>query len=116
MNRRKIGESYEEAAGVYLQKRDTAGGKNPDAVRRSGSDRIGTGNILYFRSEIQKDLRRRLSGGGSGIGKKENMPCMDYYLYYKRLGESIPVRFDVVAICGESVNWYQNAFDYIRPY
>lgn len=52
-----------------------------------------------------------------GTGKQKKIcGVADYYLYQRRLGESIPVRFDVVAICGECVNWYQNAFDYIRRY
>ena len=35
-----------------------------------------------------------------------------YYLYRNHRGKSIPVRFDVIAICADRVNWYQNAFDY----
>lgn len=65
MNRRKIGESYEEAAGVYLQKKGIRLAEKNFRCRpgRSGSDRLGRGISCFFRSEIQKDLRRRLSGG-----------------------------------------------------
>ena len=34
------------------------------------------------------------------------------YLYLKRCSVTQPVRFDVVAICGEQIKWYQNAFPY----
>ena len=73
------------------------------------------------RKETSGAVRKKKNAGypeeSVGTGKQKKIcGVADYYLYQRRLGESIPVRFDVVAICGECVNWYQNAFDYIRRY
>ena len=38
------------------------------------------------------------------------------YLYKNKVRAEQPVRFDVVAICGEQIKWYQNAFLYCAAY
>ena len=37
----------------------------------------------------------------------------DYYRMVHKIGEFTAIRYDVVAICGEQLTWYQNAFAYI---
>lgn len=37
----------------------------------------------------------------------------DYYRYMHRLGSSTMVRYDVIAIQGENIQWIQNAFPHI---
>lgn len=47
--------------------------------------------------------------------RKQRKICRvaDYYRYIHRLGDSIGVRYDVVAIQGEEISWIQNAFPHL---
>ncbi len=48
--------------------------------------------------------------------RKQRKICRvsDYYRMIHRMGDFSSVRFDVVAICGEEISWFRNAFDYIE--
>lgn len=49
-----------------------------------------------------------------GIAKQKQIcKVADYYRYKHRLSISTPVRYDVVAIYNEEIQWYQNAFPHI---
>ena len=37
----------------------------------------------------------------------------DYYRVVHHCMEDTPIRFDVVAVDGETINWVKNAFDYL---
>ena len=47
--------------------------------------------------------------------RKQRQICKvaDYYRYIHRLGENIAVRYDVIAVQGEEIEWLQNAFPHI---
>ena len=47
--------------------------------------------------------------------RKQRKICKvaDYYRMMHQIGEFSPVRYDVVAICGTEITWYQNAFAHI---
>ncbi len=116
MNKRQIGESYEEAAALFLERRGVRILERNFRCRQGEIDLIGQhGEYLVF-----FEVKYRRSGSAGLPAQAVNVPkqrklcrAAKYFLYKRSLGESIPVRFDVVAICGESVDWYQNAFDYI---
>lgn len=119
MNKRELGESYEGAAGLYLQKKGVRIAERNFRCRQGEVDLIGWDGeyLVFFEVKYRKNKKTGYPEESVGTAKQKKIcGVADYYLYQKRLGESIPVRFDVVAICGECVNWYQNAFDYIRRY
>nr|WP_308626207.1 YraN family protein [uncultured Eisenbergiella sp.] len=119
MNKREIGESYEEAACLYLRKKGIRITERNFRCRQGEVDLIGRDGdyLVFFEVKFRKNKTLGYPEEAVGYAKQKKIcKVADYYLYQKRLGESIPVRFDVVAICGESVNWYQNAFDYIGGY
>ena len=74
MNRRKIGESYEEAAGVYLQKKGIRLAEKNFRCRQGEVDLIGwDGEYLVF---FEVKYRRTCDGGIDWNRKtKENMWC-----------------------------------------
>ena len=37
----------------------------------------------------------------------------DYYRMIHHMGDFSAVRFDVVAVCGDRIRWFRNAFDYV---
>lgn len=116
MNTRKTGEAYEEAAALYLkrqgiiilEKNYRSRGGEIDLVGRDGE------YLVFFEVKYRRDSRMGYPAEAVGLEKQRRI-CRTarWYLYERRCPESIPIRFDVVAICGKSVNWYQNAFDYI---
>ena len=49
-----------------------------------------------------------------GVAKQKRIcRVADYYRMIHHQGESVPVRFDVVAIDGGNLRWIKNAFYYI---
>ena len=49
-----------------------------------------------------------------GIAKQKQIcKVADYYRFKNRLSTSTPVRYDVVAIYNQEIQWYQNAFPHI---
>ena len=47
--------------------------------------------------------------------KKQNTICRvsDYYRMKKGYSDDTAVRYDVLAVNGDVITWYKNAFDYI---
>ncbi len=71
--------------------------------------------LVFFEVKYRKNADAGLPAEAVGTPKQRRIcRTAKYYLYRKHYGESVPVRFDVVAVCAERVNWYQNAFDYMR--
>lgn len=49
-----------------------------------------------------------------GIAKQRQICKVgDYYRFLHHLSSVTPIRYDVIAIQGENINWYQNAFSHI---
>lgn len=44
------------------------------------------------------------------LKQKKIISCAKYYLYSHKYPVDFPVRFDVISICGDSINWIKNAF------
>ena len=116
MNKREIGESYEEAAALYLKEQGVRIIEKNFRCRQGEIDLIGWHGdyLVFFEVKYRKNAETGYPAEAVGIQKQRKI-CRTaaYFLYQRKLGESIPVRFDVVGICGEHVSWYQNAFDYI---
>lgn len=116
MNKREIGEAYEEAALLYLERQGVRILERNFRCRQGEVDLIGQdGDYLVF---FEVKYRRTASAGypaeAVGYGKQKKIcRAAAFFLYQRKANEGIPVRFDVVAVCGESVNWYRDAFDYV---
>ena len=71
--------------------------------------------LVFFEVKYRKNADAGFPAEAVGTVKQRKIcRTAKYYLYRKHYGESVPVRFDVIAVCAERVNWYQNAFDYMR--
>lgn len=67
---------------------------------------------------VEVKYRRSKSNGYAAEAvhyKKQRQICKvaDYYRCIHKLGEDTAVRYDVVAVQGEEVEWIQNAFPHI---
>lgn len=112
-NRRAVGREYEEAAAGYLEN------KGYVILERNYGDRKGEIDIiakdgmeLVF---IEVKYRRNLEKGDPAeavhpLKQRKIREAARRYLYRNDLGEEIPCRFDVVAILGQEIRLFQDAF------
>ena len=116
MNTRQKGTDKEVLAASYLERH---GVKVLEKNFRSHSgevDLIGQdGDCLVF---IEVKYRRSVNKGSALEAvdiRKQKQICKvaDYYRFLHKIGAYSPMRYDVVAIQGESVIWVKNAFCHI---
>lgn len=116
MNTRKKGKEYEEKAAEYLRSQGVWILECNYRVRIGEIDLVGRdGEYLIF---FEVKYRRNNATGSPAEAvtyRKQKTICRvaDYYRMFHQVGEFTPVRYDVVAICGEEITWYQNAFAHI---
>ena len=116
MNRRGIGNKYEERAAEYIRSHGAR------ILERNYRNRMGeidiiaddAGTICFIEVKYRKDDASGDPAEAVGV-KKQFAICRlaDHYRMIKGLPEDIPYRFDVTAIKGEEIHWYKNAFSYI---
>ena len=116
MNRRKVGSAYEKKAGAFLE---TQGLKilcynfrnrygEIDLVARDGQ------TVVFVEVKYRKNSEKGRPEEAVDCRKKRRIcRVADYYRMLHGMGDFSPVRFDVVAICGEEITWFRNAFDYV---
>ena len=116
MNTRKKGAAYEQTAIEYLQGRGVVILEHNYRNRRGESGIIGRDGeytvfceVKYRRDDAKGDPAEAVNYG------KQRTICRvaDYYRMIHHMGDLTPVRYDVIAICGEEITWYQNAFEHI---
>lgn len=119
MNTRKKGAEYEEIAIKYLQSHGVAILEHNYRNRKGEIDIIGKegGYTVFFEVKYRKDNSKGYPVEAVNFRKQKNI-CMvaDYYRMVHQMGDSTPVRYDVVAICGKEITWYKNAFEHIYYY
>lgn len=117
MNTREVGTRKEETACAYLAENGVRVKKRNFRCRSGEIDVIGyDGEYLVF---FEVKYRKSSSDRGSaleavGIGKQKKIcRVADYYRMIHRCPLDMPIRFDVVAIDGDDIQWIKNAFEYI---
>lgn len=118
MNKRKVGSVYEKMAGAFLESQGL------EIVCYNFRNRYGEIDIVardkktvvFVEVKYRRGAKRGLPQEAVDFRKKRRIcRVADYYRMLHGMGDFFPVRFDVVAICGEEITWFQNAFDYISP-
>lgn len=116
MNTRQKGTDMELLAVEYLKQ------KGMRIVARNFRNRQGEIDIIGYHNHylVFVEVKYRNSEAkGSALEavdiRKQRQICKvaDYYRYLHRLGEDTMLRYDVVAIQGEQIQWIQNAFSHI---
>ncbi|MDE7322709.1 MAG: YraN family protein [Lachnospiraceae bacterium] len=116
MNTRKKGEEYECVAAKYLQSHSVEILERNYRNYKGEIDIIGKDGeyTVFFEVKYRKDNSRGYPGEAVNYGKQKTIcRVADYYRMIHHMGEFTPVRYDVVAICGEEITWYKNAFEHI---
>ncbi len=115
INKRQTGTEYESLAVTYLEKRGVRILERNFRNRFGEIDIIGKDGeyLVFFEVKYRRDLRK-----GSPIEAVSPKKChnickvADFYRMKHGIGEFSPVRFDVISICGEEIQWFRNAFAY----
>ncbi len=111
-----MGAVWEQKAAEYLEARGMKIKERNFRNRQGEIDIIGyhDGYLVFVEVKYR-------SGNDKGYAaeavdyRKQRQICKvaDYYRYIHRLGENIAVRYDVIAVQGEEIEWLQNAFPHI---
>ena len=116
MNKREKGAQKEEQVCAYLLSKGVKITERNFRCRQGEIDIIGyDGDYLVF-FEVKYRSSRNMGSAAEAVGPaKQRKICRvaDYYRMIHRYGDDMPVRFDVVAIDGETLQWIKNAFYYV---
>ncbi len=118
MNTRKTGAVYEQIAIEYLQRQGVVILEHNYRNRRGEIDIVGRDGeyTVFFEVKYRKDDAMGYPVEAVNRNKQRTIcRVADYYRMMHHMGDFAPVRYDVVAICGEEITWYQNAFEHIYP-
>ena len=113
MNKRQTGTQKEQLAASYLEAQGMRIIEQNFRCKQGEIDIIGTHNgYLVF---VEVKYRNSLVKGSAKEAVDDKKQCRicrvaDYYRVLHKLGENTSVRYDVVAIQGNEIQWIQNAF------
>lgn len=117
MNKRKVGADYEAIASEFLIQNGMKIIEYNFQNRKGEIDLIGQhdGYLVFVEVKYRQNERKGNPVEAVTYGKQKNIcRVADYYRYLHKIDEYTAFRYDVVAICGEEITWYQNAFDHIH--
>lgn len=114
-NKRVLGANYEQNACDYLTD------NNIQILDRNFRCRIGEVDIIgrdedaliFFEVKYRKNLSTGYPSEAVDYRKQRKISKVaDYYRYAKKIPDNMNIRFDVISIVGDEINWYKNAFPY----
>ncbi|MCM1325316.1 MAG: YraN family protein [Bacteroidales bacterium] len=116
MNKRRLGFHKEQIAADYLTARGMRIVERNFRGHQGEIDIVGyEGNCLVF-VEVKYRSGKTFGSAAAAVDiKKQQQICKvaDYYRFLHHVSENAMVRYDVVAIDGEEIQWIPNAFPHI---
>lgn len=116
MNTRKKGAAYEQVAAAYLQNHGMRILERNYRNRRGEIDLIGKDGeyTVFIEVKYRKDDEKGNPAEAVNFAKQKTIcKVADYYRMTHGMGEFCAVRYDVIAIEGDVITWYKNAFAHI---
>lgn len=113
LNKRKIGEEYEEAAVRYLEQ------AGYEVIERNFRCKLGEIDIIakdhcylvFIEVKYRSSARYGLPIEAVDIKKQKTIyRVAQWYLKEHKIGNNIDIRFDIVCILGDKITLYKNAF------
>lgn len=116
MNTREKGTEQEQLAATYLEARGMKIAEQNFRCRQGEIDIVGyhNGYLVFVEVKYRKNTQK-----GSALEavnkRKQQQICKvaDYYRYTRKVSARTGIRYDVVAIQDEKIEWLQNAFPHI---
>jgi putative endonuclease len=115
MNKRQVGAQKEEQVCAYLAKRGVVILEQNFRCRQGEIDIIGRDGeyLVFFEVKYRSGNTKGSAAEAVGITKQKKIcRVADYYRMKHHCAEDTPIRFDVVAVDAQKINWIQNAFAY----
>lgn len=116
MNKRSVGADYEQKAADYLEKNGFQIVERNFHCRQGEIDIIGLheGQLVFVEVKYRRNEKAGFPEEAVDF-KKQSRICRtsDYYRLKHPAYGNMQIRYDVITICGESLKWYPNAFEYI---
>ena len=116
MNTRKAGAEYEALAEQYLKKQGIEIIEKNYRNRKGEIDLIGRDQeyLIFFEVKYRKSEKTGNPAEAVTFYKQKKIcQVADYYRLIHGISEFSAIRYDVIAICGDEITWYQNAFSHI---
>lgn len=116
MNKRATGAAWEQKAAEYLEASGMKLAERNYRNSRGEIDIIGyhAGYLVFVEVKYRSSTAGGYAAEAVTPGKQRKIcRVADYYRYTHGLGENTAVRYDVVAIQGDRIEWLQNAFPHI---
>lgn len=113
MNNRAVGTTKEQAAAAFLRQKGMRIVETNFRCKQGEVDIIGwhNGYLTFVEVKYRKSEKMGFPEEAVHEGKQRRIrKCAEVYLYIKGFDKSPPIRFDVIAMCGEQIRWYRNAF------
>ena len=115
-NKRETGSAYERLAADFLEKRGCRILKMNYRNRFGEIDLVGKdGDDLVFFEVKERRTGQAGSAAEAVTLSKQKKICAvsDTYRFMEKVSPDTQIRYDVIAIDGNKINWIKNAFEYI---
>ncbi len=115
MNKREIGAQKEEEARKYLEQNGVCIKECNFRCRQGEIDLIGYDGAYLVFFEVKYRAGQGLGSAVEAVGitkQKKICKVSDYYRMLHECPGDTPIRFDVIAVDGDRIEWLQNAFPY----
>lgn len=115
MNTREIGTRKEEDACAYLMQNGIRIVSRNFRCRQGEIDIIGYDKeyLVFFEVKYRGSDAKGSAAQAVGVGKQKKIcRVADYYRMIHACPGDTPIRFDVIAIDNDKIEWFQNAFSY----
>lgn len=116
VSKRSLGKEREAQAAAYLQEYGMHIAETNFYSRWGEIDLIGyhRGCLVFVEVKYRRNEKTGTPESAVTLQKMRKIcRCADYYRYLHHYGNDRPFRYDVVAIAGENVRWYENAFEHV---
>lgn len=117
MNKRSVGSKYEDMAVSFLEANGVKIIERNFRSRFGEIDIVGHDGSYYIFCEVKYRKTGTAGDPAMAVDVKKQYRISrvaDYFRVYRKLKDTDNVRFDVIAILGEMIEWYKNAFYYIQ--
>jgi putative endonuclease len=116
MNKRSVGSKYEDMAVSFLYAQGVKVIERNFRSRYGEIDIVGHDGDYYIFFEVKYRKTGALGDPALAVDQRKQYRISrvaDYFRVYRKLKDNDNVRFDVIAILGDEIKWYKNAFEYI---
>lgn len=116
-NKRQVGAEYEKRAEQFLCKEGILILERNFRCRQGEIDLIGKHQncLVFVEVKYRSSNQAGLPEEAVGIAKQKRIcRVAEFYLYTHQQYGNCMIRYDVVAIAGNQLRWYPDAFEHVR--